>query len=75
MQIGDFLKLVKSIITFIIHCHSRQPKHKLQLIKRASYSLKFDEWTRRLFIHQLEQNSYDDFKALNIFSKLGQIFS
>lgn len=75
VQIGDHLKLAKSIVISIIYCYNRQPKHPFQLITRAGRPPKLDKRAARLLIRHVEQNFHNNLKALDTPSKSGQILS
>lgn len=72
MQISNHLKLVKSTMTTIIHHHNRQPEYPVWLTKQVGRPLKLDKQAKRLLIYHIEQNPYNNLKALGTLSKSDQ---
>ncbi len=42
-QIGDYLKLAKSTLTYIIHRNNRQPKYTTRPTKQVGWPLKLND--------------------------------
>ena len=75
MQIGDHVKLAKSMVIFIIHGYNKRPKHSIRLTKLVGQPFKLDNSARKLFIRHIEQNLCHNLKALGTSLKSGQNFS
>ncbi len=74
-QIDDYWKFAKFTITSIIYYYIKKQKRQVRLTHRAFTPSKLDDRVKRLFLHHIEQNLFDNLKTLGIHSKSDQHFS
>ncbi len=61
------LKLLKSIVFFIIHQHNKKFGDDLQLTISTYRPAKLDDEVKRVLIYDIEQKFHDDLKSIYIF--------